>query len=184
MTSSNQLLRRAQQHRFTIPIATAGGVLAVLLVQRILLTIVGVFGALVSGSFGGIWFPLGGRLVGLDLVFAVEVLVVLCIVRPVLAGLRLGSVVVRSVLAAAAGSIFVFLAILVTGIYDSVGGVLGTQVGIQGDTVRQAVAVGLYTGGTYFVFSGPVVILAGVLLWIWLTRQTRTHPITGFLDEV
>jgi len=169
-----------------IPIATAGGVLVVLLVQRIGRTV----NALVIGPLNPNWNPIVVSSVWsdvafgivFDIVFAGGVFLGLRFVSARVAGLRLGLVVVRSVLAAAAGSAFVFLAILVTGAYCAVGGVLGTQVGIQGDTVWRAVARGSETGGAYFVNSAPVVILAGILLWIWLKRQPHSHPIAGLLN--
>lgn len=35
-----------------------------------------------------------------------------------------------------------------------------------------------------FVSYSPIVVLAGVLLWIWLASHPMKHPVAGMLDEV
>lgn len=84
--------------------------LVVLILQRVVIGIIDLFGGLVSGTADSIWHFLVTQLVWLDIFLAAGVFLALCFVRPVVSGLRVVPVVIRSVLAAAAGFILVFLA--------------------------------------------------------------------------
>jgi hypothetical protein len=184
MMLSNQENRTVGHAALKIPLATAGGVLVVLVVQRIVGGIISLIGALASGTVDSVWQFVVIQSVWLDVVFAVGVFLALRFLSPITAGLPLLTVILRSFLTVVAGAVLVFIAVLLAGVVNALGGLLGTQTGFQPDVALRALGSGIWAGGGYVVSASPVVILAGVLLWIWLARHPRNTPVPELRAQV
>ncbi len=182
--SSNPEVLPALRQRVLTPLVVAGGVFVVLVAQHIVLGIVNLSGLLVFAtvdSIGQLFQPQG---FALDFVFAVGVFLALWLIMPIVAGLRLSSVVVRSVVATVAGAVLVFIAMLLIGFYNAIGGILSTQVGFRGEVASHWVGFGISTGGGYLVDAMPLVILVGILLWMWLAKHPSDTLASSLATEV
>jgi hypothetical protein len=181
--------RVVHQRGIVVALITSALILVVLIVQRelgILLSILGAVatGSLISPSDYG-WSALFTvQAVTLDLAFAVGVLLSLWLIAPIAAELRLFHVFTRSLLAAAVGAALLAVVEIAISIYGAFSGPLMAMTSFSGPRALQGVLFGIADAGRYFVSSAPLVILAGVLLWIWLERHPRDHGVAGIVDEV
>ena len=111
-------------------------------------------------------------------------------VAPVTADMPVLRVVWRSVLAAAIGvALTLFGAVLWLLVFSIPfeGSYFGNSFpmpGIDGSAVAQVLFHATANAVTTFVTVSPLVVLAGVLAWIWLARHPREHQVSGRPDEV
>jgi hypothetical protein len=181
--------RVVRQHGFVVALVTAAVVLAVLVLQQVLSSLVGELADAARGSSGpilysGWWEATGHQLVVGYLPFAVGVLLSLWFVAPLAAELRLFHVLTRSLLAAAIGAVLVILVQVGIAVYESFHGPLGNMTGISELQAFGGALNGLIAGVRTFVYWTPIVLLSGVLLWIWLDRHPSKHAVAGMIDEV
>lgn len=166
---------------------TALGVAAALLITWVL--------QLVFGLVGRDPLPPTDLLAGMQqnllshvLPVTIGVFLSLWIIAPVAAQLRLGHVISRAILAAGIGGTLLFL----VGAVEATLAVLSTtppaaqpgtyNVDLGG--IGGAVLSYLSTAMVQFVALLPIVVLAGILEWIWLERHPRDHVVTGLVDDV
>lgn len=181
MTMSNQ----TQAPRNSLAALTlAGCVFGVLLVQHIANGVFSVVGAVASGSQLDFEELVSARSVLLDLVFVVGVFLTLWLISPIAAGLRLTTVILRGVLISAGGAVLVLVAILLFGLSEAIGGLIGLQTGLDIGTAVQSVGSGIWSAGGYFVGTTPLVVLAAILLWIWLARHPSNTPVSEIVGQV
>ncbi len=155
----------------------AGLVLAVMVAQQLANA---VYSIAVYGSSGQLGLLIGGY--GLDLLtvrlpFALGVFVSFWLVARVVAEHRMAQVVARSLAAAGLGALAVFVASFlfeamgplseVNWFADSLDGLAGALA--QGG--NYAIVVGLMNAVNALIYAAPVVVLAGVCLWFWLTKR-------------
>ncbi len=159
----------------------AAGLLAVMLAQDLVLTVISLIG---SVSYAGQGLTYVGTIVGqsasdailTDVPFAGGVFLCLWQLAPVDAFLRLPRVVTRSLLAAGAGALAAFgIGALVNIARVLAGGIefaytRGLGGGPSGDVVG-AVFIAVQSTADAFVSIAPVVVLGGVLLWLWTRRM-------------
>ncbi len=146
-------------------LVTALGVLAILAIQQLLGRLVDFLGAEATADVvGSVALSLAQQIGLADLPFALGALLVLRLVAPVAPTTRIGSAIVRGLLAAIGGGIVVLIVELVVAFLVQHGGEMEVPHLIAG-------AVGT------IVQRAPIVVLAAVLLWIWLQR----HPLPGVL---
>ncbi|WP_394768377.1 hypothetical protein [Lacisediminihabitans sp.] len=177
--------RVVRQRGFLVALAAAFLVLVVLVVQSLLTFLVAQLGYSGGGSTRDLpWWTLYGRQVlTVSVPFAVGVLLGFWFIAPVAAELRLAHVVTRSLLAAVAGAILVFLT---TSVVEAVAAVQALaeqgELARLGDETARAIGIGLAFGAQALVSATPLVILAGILLWNWVERHPSRHPIAGIVD--
>ncbi len=187
--------RVVKQRGVVVALLTAAIVFAVLTVQSLL----SLFATEVtSGIIGGGFFAFGSHLwgsyaisgLGSIVVLSGGVFLALWIIAPIAAELRLFHVVTRSILAAGVGAVLVFLfALLVAflGGFGFSGGFssnLLANLNFNGSSVVSTLAFSVSTTIQTFSSAAPVVVLAGVVLWIWLDKHPRDHHVSGMVDEV
>lgn len=183
---SNLGRRVVRQRGFVVALITAASVLVVLVAQNVLTNTFGYLALLSSGTLSGQhWnFLLSPRAFTLDVAFAAGVLVGLWFIAPVASDLRLFHVITRSLLATIVGAVVAGVIDLGIGLFDAFVGPLGAMTGFNGHAAVVASGRAIATAGDYFISEVPLVILAGVLLWIWLERHPRNHQVAGFIDDV
>ena len=137
--------------------------------------------------FGQIWAgQLAGALSG-PVPIAIGVFLCFWQIAPIAANLRLAHVVTRSLLAAAAGALLLFVLGLAFTLFLWFFGMLGV---FDGGGLYDLMPVPASPIGLLFrtlsVLVGvvPLVVLGGVLLWGWLQRHPPKQRVTGTLDEV
>lgn len=179
--------RVVRQHGFLVALVAASVVLGVLVVQNVLqfLLVEVSFAGARTGPGGQWWASYAGQFALDALPFAIGVLIALWFIAPIGPQLHVAHVVTRSLLAAATGTVLVFLTAVLTTLVSLVSGSLMGQIqfgAIAGDAIVQSLRLGLSSAGTEFVQSTPLVILVGVLLRMWLERHPSEHEITGIVD--
>jgi hypothetical protein len=114
--------------------------------------------------------------------FVVGVFLVLWLLAPIASGLRLGQVLVRSLLAVAGGTVIVFGAYLGTGLFSQIssseGMVFGWASAIVGSLVAgmdSAFGYALYNALSNAISLVPLTVLAGVLVWVWPRARSVEH---------
>lgn len=181
--------RMARQHGVVVALVTALAVLVLLLAQDFLSAVFSSLGNAASNLTSPVspayWFGTVGQQLALQYVpFAVGLFLSFWFIAPIGAALRLFHVVTRSLLAATVGAAAVIVVQVTTGLYLAFQGPLGSMTGFSGRDALHNVVWGILTGALDFVRWVPVVVLAGVLLWIWLERHPAKHAVTGMIDEV
>ena len=187
--------RIVRQRGFVLAAVTAAVVFTVLLLQNVLGSVLGTLillmnGAPVADYAEGIRLSFLLHAAGAILPFSVGMLLSLWFIAPVAAELRLFHVITRSVLAAVIGAVFAIIVTSLLGFIGSIGfeGALFAnsfpRASFDGNSAVFAIASGLQLGVQYIVSATPLVILSGVLLWIWLTRHPTEHSVSGMLDAV
>ncbi|TQL47784.1 hypothetical protein FB562_0854 [Homoserinimonas aerilata] len=193
MTEQSSLVRLVKRRGALAAAVIAVGVLAVIVVQGVLR---GVTSTLFSlgmpdlGYVGTIWSDVTTSVALVEFPFAIGVFLCLWLVAPVAAELRLAHVITRSVLAAGAGAVLVLVVqgfqALVVGIWVG-GGLFGASFpfsGFSGSDIGYRLGFAMQTAVGSFIDLVPLVVLAGVFLWMWLERHPVSHQVSGMLDEV
>jgi hypothetical protein len=177
--------RVVRQRGFLVALAAASLVLAVLVVQSLLTFLVAQLGYSGRGTLRDLpwWTVYGRQVLTVSVPFGVGVLLGFWFIAPVAAELRLAHVITRSLLAAVAGAILVFLTTTVVEGVATVQALIeqGALSRLGDDTVR-TLGVALAIAAQGFVSATPLVILAGILLWNWVERHPSRHPIAGIVD--
>ena len=180
---------------------TALGVAAFLVLQNVLsslVTLIGLAGTPAQTGTDGlyeleqvpfsdyIWQGVLTQTLIVSLPLAFGVFVSFWILAPIGEELHLRFVVARSVLAGAVGTVIVFLVAVVTALVGSIesGGILSTWSVSPYTDFLSSTLQALNTALGSFVFTLPLVILGGVLLWTWTRATDREHEPSGILDEV
>lgn len=110
--------------------------------------------------------------------FVLGVFLCVWLVRPLVSELRLGSIIGRSIVAAVCGAAIVFIVVIlwtvITGFDVSAGRVYGWMAGAfdtASSNFGDLISVAFVQGMQVFISGAPLVVLAGVLGWLWLRRQ-------------
>lgn len=193
MTEQSSLVRLVKRRGALAAAVIAVGVLAFILVQGVLRGVISTLFSLGMPDFvyvGAIWSGVVASATLVELPFAVGVFLCLWLIAPVAAELRLGHVITRSVLAAGAGAVLVLVVqgiqALVMGIWVG-GGLFGASFpfsGFSGNDMGHRMGFAMQTAAGSFIDLVPLVVLAGVFLWMWLERHPVSHRVSGMLDEV
>ena len=180
---------------------TALGVAAFLVLQNVLsslVALIGLAGTPAQTSTDGlyeleqlpfadyIWQGVLTQTLIISLPLAFGVFVSFWILAPIGEELHLRFVVARSVLAGAIGAVIVFLVAIVSTLVGSIesGGILSSWSISPYNDFLSSTLQSLNTALGSFVFTLPLVILGGVLLWTWTRATDREHDPSGILDEV
>lgn len=172
-------------------LVTAGGILAVLLVQALLLLLVNLVktaaylapsgepGNSVGSWVGDVLAQLVGDSFTAAIPFAAGVFLSLWRLLPITADLRLASAAARAIvaavvggLAAVAASVLVAIALGLSGVVPFLGDVAGGIVR-AGSDIWLSVLSAVLGSLSALILNIPLVLLAGLLLWGWLRR----HPL-------
>lgn len=171
----------------------AGGVLAMVVVQELLGSIASTALASVNQVLPPLYFDTlwSGSIVFVVLVqlpMAVGVFFCLWLIAPIAAELRLAHVITRAILASGVGATLTTVVTAVreaTGMFSRVGSLFSNSFpALPVDGILQAVLQGLQHGIFALLHIAPLVILAGILLWLWLHKHPSRHAVSGMLDEV
>lgn len=156
----------------------AGLVLAVMVAQQL---VNAVYSVAVYGSSGqlGLWLGgLGVEFLTVRLPFALGVFVSFWLVARIVAEHRMAQVVARSLAAAALGALAVLVATFLAEATARLSGVswfgdsLSGVAQVFARSGNYALAVGASQAVNALIFAAPVVVLAGVCLWFWLTKRS------------
>ena len=102
---------------------------------------------------------------------------------PIGAELRLAPVLTRAPLASGVGAVLVSFVWLVVGAVEAVGRLLDPDTAESAlFAFGSAAFAGVQRAGLAFVETTPLVLLAGVLLWLWLRGHSRDYDVSGTLD--
>jgi len=116
------------------------------------------------------------------------VFLALWLLAPISHELDLRFTLTRAALASAAGSLLILLVGTVVALLTFLGvDINGVQVidgGMNGTLLAQGCLLALAHAAQAFIFKTPVVMLAGVLLWLWLREHPREYDVSGLIDEV
>lgn len=182
------------RRRGQVPAAvTAAGVFAVALAQDAVLAIVSLVGSI---SYAGQGLTYVGTIISqsatdtvvTSLPLAVGVFLSLWQFAPIDGSLRLAHVIARSLLAAGIGGLAAFVVAglvntgrtLVGGLEFAYTGGLGG--GPFGDLLGAAF-LALQSAAVTLVDTAAVVVLGGVLLWLWATHADRAHRVEGMPES-
>lgn len=172
---SAQLTRLAKK-RGRLPALVAALALAVLLALQQF------FGAVVSVVFGSFEFqPTPDQLLVFILPVSLGVFLSLWVVAPISHELTVRFVLTRAGLASAAGALVLILFQTVYGLLQAF--VPGSRI-VDFELFGHNTLVAVVAGASTFIFYTPVVMLAGVLLWLWLRDHPRDYEVAGLIDEV
>lgn len=123
--------------------------------------------------------------------FSVGVFLCLWLVAPIAAELRVMGVLGRSLIAAGAGAIVLFVAVLLGSLLsnfdESAGLVFGWAYGAMATAASNIGWVSLhamYSAANMAITVAPLTVLAGVLVWLWLRAHPVDAPKTGGTGEV
>jgi len=111
--------------------------------------------------------------------FALGVFVALWLLAPISDELTLRFVITRAGLAALTASILVIVVNLILGVVWSF-----SAGGFDSTFFLQSAVEALSTGLSTFIFQTPLVMFAGVLLWLWLRDHPREYAVAGLIDEL
>ena len=136
-------------------------------------------GALPPQYLETIWGGAAWTLYGYYLPFTVGVFASLWLIAPVAAELGLWQVVARSVLATGIGAAVALIASAapyLVGAFSGVGSLFGNSFPtLPFNGITRAALLGLQAGSGAFVELFPLVILAGIFLWLWLQKHPSGH---------
>ena len=166
----------------------AGLVLAVLVAQHLahIVNTLSTWG----GELPMLFIMHGLQLLILGLPLALGVFLSLYLIAPVLAEHRMAQVVARSFAAAGIGAAAVFVASFLAELMRPLSEVnwfansLNGLAGALAQSGNYAIVSAAGQAINSFIDAAPVVVLAGVCLWFWLTKRPAQHPAEGILDEV
>ncbi len=180
--------RVTRQHGFLAAFVSAVVVFAILVAQTVLNFLVSSLSYLGSGSQHSIqwWSYSGLQLIAVCLPFAIGVLLSLWFIAPIAPELHVAHVITRSILASAVGAVLAVLVAIVASLVGLVSSGLMSHfmsTRFDGHTWVVILGSGLGAGGQQFVSSTPLVILVGVLLWVWLERHPSKHAVSGIVDQ-
>jgi len=164
--------------------AAAVVVAGVMIVQSILQAIIAVFGNLAysaaDGNVNGLqnmFFPFGGSVFSFGtsvLPIAIGVFLAFWAVVPLTADLRVLQVVVRSLIASLIASAISLVITVIVSLFSAVasaGPVFGNSFpGADGSSVFYSFVGGLQSVFSTFVGVTPLVVLAGFLAWLWVSK--------------
>jgi hypothetical protein len=191
---SAQLTKLAKKRGRLPALVTALGLLMLLSVQSFLSSVVNYFGSLGyigidrarpenSGPYdvGTIYqfAPSLDELLHYLIPFALGVFVALWLLAPISDELTLRFVITRAGLAALTGSLLVIAVNLVLGLVWSL-----SSAGFDSTVFLQSLVEAMTTGLSTFIFQTPLVMFAGVLLWLWLRDHPREYAVAGLIDEL
>lgn len=178
-------------------LVTAVGVAAVILAQRVLEGVIGSVAGTVTSEGTGlgdvlawVWSGVATSLLVIVVPFAVGVALSLWLLAPIAPELRLAHVITRTLLATGVGA---FLVLVVRGLTvlvesfrwgDSMFGFSMPGLSVDGESLASHWVWVVQSAVMSFVSYSPIVVLAGVLLWIWFASHPLKHPVAGMLDEV
>ena len=183
-TLAHRVLR---QHGFLVALASGLLVLAVSIVQSALNAAIGQLCFLgTSGVPASQWWAGYATQFAFTAVpLALGVVLSFWFIAPIGPDLHIAHVITRAALAAAVGSVLVFLVNLATsGISVVTNGLMG-QIRLTanaGDQLLQALGFSATIAAEQLVTVAPLVILAGVLLRMWLARHPSEYAIRGIVD--
>ncbi|CAN5302760.1 hypothetical protein BH11ACT4_BH11ACT4_10610 [soil metagenome] len=114
--------------------------------------------------------------------FGIGFFVCLWIVAPITAQLTIGHVITRAALATVFGAIAVFVTtalLAVLGAFGVAGPLFGNSLGgfFDAGTAQFGLSQALNGGLGALVEQLALGVLAGVLLWLWMTGQRPRHPV-------
>jgi hypothetical protein len=164
----------------------AAGVGVVIFLQRVLqdtLNSLSVPGSPMS-LFAAAWIELGSTLLLVALPFAVGVFLSLWQLAPIASELRLFHVITRALLAAVNGAGVVFVVTVIASVVLTVGDWFPAGTGFAGTSLLRSLTGALQAGLGTLASAAPLVVLAGILLWLWLAEHPSKHAVSGMLDEV
>jgi hypothetical protein len=192
---SAQLTRLAKKRGRLPALVTALGLLALLSVQKFLASLVNYLGSLgyfrvdqgradslsLSEIYGTVYqfAPSLDDLLYYLIPFALGVFVALWLLAPISDELTTRFVITRAGLASLTASIFVILVNLVLGLVQSL-----SAAGFDATFFLQSVVTTLMTGLSTLIFQTPLVMFAGLLLWLWLRDHPREYAVAGLIDEL
>ena len=190
-------ITRLATKRGRVPaLVTAVGVLVVLLAQAVLGSLVGYMQYLgysigQQGNPGPYGFsPSVETILRYILPFALGVFLSLWVVAPVSHELTLPFVLTRAGLASLAGALLVIIVNALFALFGAIsatGHLFGNSFptpGFDGNYFGQNLLGSLASGLNSFISDTPLVLLAGVLLWLWLREHPREYAVSGLIDEI
>jgi len=102
---------------------------------------------------------------------------------PIGAELRLAHVLTRALLAAGIGAALVAFVWLVVGGVEAAARLFDPDASeFALFAIGSAAFSGVQRAGLAFVGTTPLILLAGVLLWLWLREHSRDYDVSGMLD--
>lgn len=171
----------------------AAAVFVVLLAQSLVSTISytvsgALTGTLQTDYLAAVWSGIISSALVVETPLAIGVFLCLWIIAPIAAELRLAAVVARAGLATAVGGLLALLMAIIwnlNGAFSGVGSLFGnTFPALPYDRIWDAVVYGVQSGIGVFFLQVPLVVLVGVLLWLWLQRHIVAHTDSATLDGV
>jgi hypothetical protein len=118
----------------------------------------------------------------------------LWVVAPISDELTVRFVLTRAALASAGAALLVIVFQAVQGLFESIGasstsypwslGIPHETEGVNFEVFGQNTLDAVASGVSTFIFHTPVVMLAGVLLWLWLREHPREYAVAGLIDEL
>jgi hypothetical protein len=179
---------RVLRKRGALPAAlTALGVGVVLVVTQVLQVLVtwigrdpattlGVFGSLQLNFFVSI------------LPVIVGVFLSLWIIAPIAPELRLGHVITRAILAAGIGCALTFLVAVLLSVAvqfgQAVPNAFAGSITVDARGIFEGIIRSFGSALAQFIGLIPLVVLAGILEWLWLEQHPRQHEVSGLVDDV
>lgn len=104
-------------------------------------------------------------------------------IAPIGAELRLAHVLTRALLASGLGAALVaFVWLVVSGVQAAARLFDPDAAEFALFAFGSAAFAGVQRAGLAFVETTPLILLAGVLLWLWLREHSRDYDVTGMLD--
>ena len=179
--------RIVRQHGFLVALASGLVVLAVSLVQNVANAVIGQLSFLGTGGVPAWqwWAGYATQFATIAVPLALGVVFSFWFIAPIGSNLHIAHVISRAALAAAVGSVLVFLVNLATlGIPLVANGLMG-QIRLTadaGDQFLQALGLSAAIAGGQLVTVAPLVILVGVLLRLWLEQHPSEYEIMGIVD--
>ncbi|MET4780591.1 hypothetical protein [Glaciihabitans sp. UYNi722] len=180
--------RVVRQHGFVVALVSAAAVLAVLTVQALLNFLVSQLSYIGAGPGYQLqwWAAYGGQFVAVALPFAIGILLSFWFIAPLAGELHIAHVVTRSILAAAIGAVLVFLLVTAVSFVGLIsGGLMSNLLAIapSGENMLRVFGSAVNSAAQQFISGTPLVILVGVLLWIWFDKHPSKHPVSGIVDQ-
>lgn len=136
------------------------------------------------------WGNAAGGLGLIVLPLCLGIFLSLWLLAPIAAQLGVTHVITRSTLAAGVGAVLILIAQGISAIFssfnfqDALFGGIFPRLDFDGAGLISRWGGALQSTISTFVSVLPLVVLAGILLWIWLGKHPAKHPVAGMLDEV
>lgn len=127
--------------------------------------------------------PTGEGALRYILPFVLGVFVGLWLLAPLSHELGVRFVVTRSALAAAAGGLMMIVVNVVIGLVDAVSGLSVSGTFDEAQFGQAMIGAGSSAMRALILYT-PMVVLAGIVLWIWLRDHPREYDVSGLIDEV